>query len=126
MYRLKKYITLFFIPVILASSVSFPLIYLEFELNKNYIRDVLCVNRNKPITICGGACYLKNRLEKKQSEKTSSTSDTKRMALALYFEEISKVFVPLDSPKVLLEGFQLEYSFSYIKGIFHPPSSNLI
>ena len=122
MFRLRKYITLFFIPVVLASAVNFPLVYLEFEINKDYIRDVLCVNRDKPITVCGGSCFLKDRLGEEQSKATSSTSSTRRMAMALYFEEISKVFVPLYSHKVIYVDLQAKYFSPYVKGIFHPPS----
>ena len=126
MCRLKKYITLFFIPVVLASAVNFPLIFLEFELNKEYIRDVLCVNRDKPITICGGSCYLKNRLDEEQSKTTSSSSSTKRMAMAFYFEEISKVFIPLSWNVLIYADLQAKYSSPFIKGIFHPPIVNLV
>jgi len=126
MYRLKKYITLFFIPVVLASAVNFPLVYLEFEINKDYIRDVLCVNRDKPITVCGGSCYLKKRLAQEQSEKTEATTKTKRVALGLYFEEISEISISIDSYEVLHKDFQQMYSYSFTKGIFHPPCTYLV
>ncbi len=122
---LKKYITLFFIPVVLVSAINFPLVYLEFEINKDYIRDVLCVNRDKPITVCGGSCYLKKRLTQEQSEKTDATSKTKRVALGLYFEEILEIFIAIGSHEALHKVFQQIYSYSYTKGIFHPPCTYL-
>ena len=37
---------------------------IDFELNKGYIQDFLCINRDKPITVCGGKCYLLEQLKK--------------------------------------------------------------
>jgi hypothetical protein len=34
-----------------------------FQLNRDYIADVLCVNREKPITMCYGQCFLEKKLD---------------------------------------------------------------
>lgn len=34
-----------------------------FQLNRDYIAEVLCINRDKPITVCQGQCFLDARLD---------------------------------------------------------------
>ena len=34
-----------------------------FQLNRDYIVEVLCVNKEKPITMCHGQCFLDRSLE---------------------------------------------------------------
>lgn len=34
-----------------------------FELNRNYIAEVLCINKAKPVTMCQGQCFLNRNLE---------------------------------------------------------------
>ncbi len=41
-----------------------PMIHLDFELRRDYISEVLCINQDKPITVCGGQCYLGEQLQK--------------------------------------------------------------
>ncbi|MEL6558778.1 MAG: hypothetical protein AAFQ94_11380 [Bacteroidota bacterium] len=50
----------------MAGSLAVPSIYLDFEIRKDYIAKVLCINKEKPITQCGGKCFLKRQLENTQ------------------------------------------------------------
>jgi hypothetical protein len=34
-----------------------------FQLNRQYIAEVLCINKEKPITMCYGRCFLDKNLE---------------------------------------------------------------
>lgn len=34
-----------------------------FQLNRDYIAEVLCINRDKPITLCNGQCFLEKNLD---------------------------------------------------------------
>jgi hypothetical protein len=52
-----------------------PLLYLDFEIRREYIVANLCENRNRPQLNCDGKCYLAKRIaaldehEKRQAEK---------------------------------------------------------
>ena len=123
MTRIKKLICLFFIPIVLLGSMSFPLVYLDFQINKDYIVSNLCVNRTKPITVCGGSCYLQKKLTKDQSAKATSGESSKRLSIALFFQPVKKVFIP-KMETGLSHSFLLPiYAFAYHKGVFHPPNS---
>ncbi|MEQ9285862.1 MAG: hypothetical protein RIG77_03075 [Cyclobacteriaceae bacterium] len=123
MLNFRKHITLLLLLVVLLGSVRFPMVYMEFALNKDYITNVLCINREKPITVCGGSCYLKKRLENEQSKKGTPERSGKRVALALYFERIRSVFIPKSLSAPHCEKPTAVYSFLYSKGIFHPPNA---
>ena len=53
-----------------------PLLYLDFEIRREYIVANLCENKNRPQMHCNGKCYLAKRIaaldeqEKRQAEKT--------------------------------------------------------
>jgi hypothetical protein len=34
-----------------------------FQLNREYVAEVLCINKEKPITMCYGKCFLENNLK---------------------------------------------------------------
>ncbi len=50
--------------------------YVEYELNKDYIKEFLCVNRDKPRLKCDGKCHLTQELKKAQSDVTDSQEPT--------------------------------------------------
>lgn len=53
-----------------------PLLYLDFEMRREYIVNNLCENKNRPQMHCDGKCYLAKRIaslkeqEKRQAEKS--------------------------------------------------------
>jgi hypothetical protein len=42
-----------------------------FQLNREFIAKVLCINKEKPATMCHGQCFLKNKLD--LAEKASDS-----------------------------------------------------
>ena len=102
-----------------------PLIHLDFELRRDYIAKVLCINRDKPMTICGGKCFLKDQLERtaqRQSHEAESVmqeiefnffnQEIGQMAFGLLFPAIETDFSGLTS---------MEFSSTFIGEIFKPP-----
>lgn len=68
----NRFISCFFLLLMLIKVCIMPLIYIDFELRRDYIAKNLCVNRDKPELKCDGKCYLAKRLamahEKEQQE----------------------------------------------------------
>ena len=50
----------------LVSTFLMPLIYLDYEIRKDYIAEFLCIERDKPITVCYGSCVLSENLQTAQ------------------------------------------------------------
>jgi hypothetical protein len=40
-----------------------------YQLNKDYIAEVLCINRKKPELQCNGKCFLKQKIEQTSQEE---------------------------------------------------------
>ena len=51
--------------------------YLEYAINKDFIANVLCINKDKPALKCNGKCHLKKELKK--------ASDTNENKMGLIF-----------------------------------------
>lgn len=107
-----------------------PLLYLDFEIRRDYIVANLCENRNRPQLNCDGKCYLAKRIaaldeqEKRQAEKNymSQLLDNV-MDQRTYYSFASQVVTFEDLP-----GLSFNYSSPFaaqvaVDDIFHPPLS---
>lgn len=98
-------------------------VFIEYQLNKEFIQEVLCINKDKPDLDCQGYCYVSEKI-KKQHQDTSTTTREFKQAQH-YFEQIK-----LEIPKPKLEFIVrvqnpkdhqfLDQLFSF--DIFHPPT----
>ncbi len=112
---------------ILGSSLMVPLIYLDFELRRDYIAEVLCINRDEPITVCGGKCYLDLRLEKATEHQESESATHERQPELSFFSQEVALLEFEGSPN---SGDSSPPSMddpcctrSFIEDVFHPPRS---
>ena len=102
--------------------------FIEYEINKKYIAEVLCENKDKPMMHCNGKCHLKKQLKKAndvpidQPLSVPVVSNIKDLVTVLYERKpiclkqknIVKVIVP----------YIINYQFLFDKRIFHPPKVN--
>lgn len=101
-----------------------PFIYVDFQLNREYIANNLCENREVPETACGGTCFLtkqlKNAHENDHQEEQPATRNINFENLLL-----NKFQFTLLSPPVVLKTVSTPYQPSgssvQLDGIFHPP-----
>lgn len=84
----------------IGSTLTIPLVYLDFEMRREYIAEVLCINRDKPITVCGGTCYLKLNLEKSQPN-SEATPASFANPISFFFQHVAKT--DLNKSVALLE-----------------------
>lgn len=108
--------------------LAIPLTYLDFRLRQDYYANVLCVNQDQPIAMCGGRCFVDKQIARIQSEQqnapdTSPTAPTLKIDMEVYVATPLLDFqatrntpqCPLHSepgPPVLSD---------YVATIFHPP-----
>ncbi len=96
--------------------------YIEYEINKEYIVNNLCENRDKPMMNCQGKCYLKKQVKKaQQQEKKHFPFITSENTLLFYFlpnniEEINIFKNSLD-----INSYLNLYSFIFIEELLKPP-----
>ena len=95
----------------------------EYQVNKNYIAEFLCVNKSKPKLRCNGKCQLVKRLQATEEHNENHPSLVKNLPEIQYFCQATSTFL-FQYHTV----FKTEYpAFSTLKvtapvfGIFHPP-----
>ncbi|HVS93479.1 MAG TPA: hypothetical protein VHE59_15675 [Mucilaginibacter sp.] len=77
---------------ILSSSFSRVLVYAGFELNRKYIAEHLCINRDKPWMHCNGHCYLAKKLKQADEKQAANERETqKSLVQEVFFEKPAQV-----------------------------------
>ena len=99
-----------------------------YELNKDYVADVLCINKDKPELNCKGKCYLN-----KQLKKADNTESNKQRPPASKKIEITEFLVNnlwafptqySNAPQNIHAGYYTApISYLYMQKVFHPPSA---
>ncbi len=105
-----------------------PLLYLDFEIRREFIVANLCENKNRPQLHCDGKCYLAKRIasldeqEKRQAEKTYMS----RLIDQVMDQRADFSFAqqPVLAELLPCAVFSLASSFTpriAVDDIFHPP-----
>jgi len=96
--------------------------FLEYCFNYEYISEVLCINKNKPVATCNGKCYLSLQLKETQESegqsKNALTTKLERIPMISCNYEFSK-FILLKSVSKQNNAF---YQFSIIDLTISPPT----
>lgn len=108
LFKMKKIIgavlTLLYISLLLKPFMP----YIGYQINKAYIAETLCVNRDKPQMHCDGKCYLSKQLKKANDLNTSPG-------------QVPAPKIDLDKlPSVLLKYHSVDLSCPKIGLIYYP------
>lgn len=94
-----------------------------FQVNRTYIANVLCENRDKPAMHCNGQCILMKKLKKlDESEKSSRDAGMHKTEVLMIVSETIRLQAPL--PIILTENLASSggrYTYLYINNLFLPP-----
>lgn len=71
---MKKLLAIFLSVAIFSQSLVNVGIMVYYHLNKNYIAQKLCENRNNPAIQCNGHCYLVKQLKKAEENEQKQTT----------------------------------------------------
>jgi hypothetical protein len=84
---MKRLFTILILFAVFVQMCSSFVIFLNYEINKDYIAKVLCENRNNPKKHCNGHCQLKKQLEKDEKQNQSPVNPLKeKNEVNVYFE----------------------------------------
>lgn len=121
MHLLKTLFCWFLMVVILSSYSARSIVYASYQLNKAYITDVCCVNKNKPWMHCNGHCFLMKKLRQaEEKEKQQRTGQQEKFQEAIFPIHQSITFFN----SLSLIEFPRSWSGSPVNIpllIFHPP-----
>jgi hypothetical protein len=74
-----------------------------FEVNREYVAAVLCVNKKKPQMHCKGQCYLKKQMQKAE-EKQPAAGEPSREKTEFQFFVIEDFSLDLQTKSPLVSG----------------------
>lgn len=62
--------------------------YFDYMINKDYISEYLCIDKDKQINECQGKCHLKSQIKKQSSDNNQDypNSNQKKIKTSLYFQ----------------------------------------
>ncbi|MCA0234586.1 MAG: hypothetical protein LCH91_29285 [Bacteroidetes bacterium] len=89
----KQHIALLLFALVSIKTLLVPVVYLDFELRKEYIIKNLCENRFQPQLHCDGKCYLAKRLHKLAED--NATKETQKHA-SLFKKMVEDLFEELN------------------------------
>jgi hypothetical protein len=97
---------------------------LDYQLNKDYIAQNLCVNKAKPKLHCNGKCQLSKKLAEEHKNNTSGTASYKEIGNSIYCkQEIEELPVACNRLLAKHQSFYVLKSYtSEHPSLFHPPA----
>ena len=106
-------------------------ILIDFKINQDFISNVRCINRETPITLCKGKCYLSAQLKKVEEQKDRQTLSTssQKTEIPCYlgktgYDNLECKDTQQNKPKHRSPLYI--YASLSVGGIFRPPQPNLV
>jgi hypothetical protein len=99
-------------------------IVIDFKVNQNYIAQVLCINKDKPVLKCNGSCHLSKQLKTTEKNEEQHIPQSLKTFMALFFNvSIENVKTTFGNVKLKshFTPYFLWFSNSTIHSVFHPP-----
>jgi hypothetical protein len=121
---LKTTLTLSLAFLFLLQSFTRTFIIVNYQVNKDYISNVLCENKEKKAMHCEGKCHLKKELDKEEKNESTPTGSSKeKFEITLYNS--------IHEEKIVFEEVTVKPVFAYtanltdkvVVPVFHPPGS---
>ena len=121
---LKYIITILLIVTIAIQTFSKWFLILQYEIQKDYIANNLCVDRAKPSSCCKGKCFLQKKLsaDEDQQQSLGKSSRLKDSQVDFFLHGIAKIDFRL--PVLILRHnffYQNGKSQEFTPALFQPP-----
>lgn len=124
---MKRVVSIGLIFILMFSNIQKFWIVVDFCINQDYISEVFCINKDKPMLNCDGKCFLAQKLkEQEQKEKKEFPSSLKEKNDLVYFYstegavQVDNKYDSLDFSWGQIVSF---YSPKYLDQIFKPPKA---
>ncbi len=119
--------TILMILAILLPTLNKARVLIDFSINRTYIEKEFCVNKEKPMVMCNGVCYLAEQLEKAEPSGPWQASQNKQLKLGLtyFFERIAFTLnpdIPFEQPALNACPI-IFHPTAYTMAIFRPPDT---
>lgn len=118
-----------FAGLILFRSAVIPMVFIEYELRKDYIIQNFCINKDKPLLKCDGKCYLAKKLNETREKEAQSafvsflfSMESNYVPPVFLFECMERVLVEEAEP---LYPQKLLFIQNMFFDFFRPPRTSL-
>jgi len=124
--RSIKYVQLIWVLLYLVGMLRPALPYVEYAINKSYIVQYLCENRDEPRLKCDGKCYLAKQLKATQPTQDqepiseSPSVDLREYPIAI-IQEIAVVSASLTAESIAGVDHQDQLLDGAEQYVFRPP-----
>ena len=123
---MNKLIVFLLIVGIGFQSVGKLLVLAWYQVNKTYIAQKLCENRNKPKMHCNGKCQLRKKMQQLDQESPSNSSvpvKTDKIAILEFLlpENQASLNNPFSILKKPIIFYDKQYTFSFSNYLLKPP-----
>lgn len=101
------------------------MVFLNYQVNKGYFAQNLCVERDKPMSMCLGSCQLDAQIRIITETGTGEAATIFNVSLSE--EYVADVVLNISKPIVGLiitsfnNHFSDNYFYSFFIEVFHPP-----
>jgi len=93
-----------------------------YELNKDFITEWFCVNKDKPELHCQGKCHLKKQLQSEENEKDIAVEISEIIWISFVPEGYASLLVSEQTAVGFASSFSERSDYdSHLSGVFHPP-----
>ena len=122
---MKKVFVIVLVSLILLQCGIKSMYVAYYNINKEYIASVLCINKAKPASTCNGKCYLSKKMDQQEKQEQTIPSALKGLEEAIfYFTDFSLLISPkfsFEEQLVSLDAYQMHSYLSPIDNIIEPP-----
>lgn len=123
---MARWFAVFLTALVLLQTFSQELRVVDYQLHKERITKLFCVNKARPQLHCNGKCHLTKQLRKAAEEESKAPNGAvaklKFEALPLLRFRVARPVSYPAAPLCFAPLRAVHYTFSPEHGIFHPPS----
>ena len=119
---------------VLIQTFATVAIIMQFESNRSYYAEVLCINKNRPEMACQGKCILMQRLNNQYEQEQQTTNHKLKnlidRELTLFCQNTNLIdinsFLKIVSDKAIFNSYSKNFfPQSTSNDIFHPPAQRV-
>lgn len=119
---MRRFLSIGLLWIVALNAMSLSVVQLSFELNRDYIAEFLCIEREKEISVCRGTCFLKDKL--KEAEEQQEQNQMSHGVFAVFFTPSywENTFLTPETPSIIFSPFQENLHATPVTELFfHPP-----
>lgn len=122
---MKKGLIIVLVLVVLLQSSIRTVYVAYYQINRDYIASVLCINKAKPASTCNGKCYLSKKMKEQEKQEQTIPSVVKGLEeVILYFTDFNLLPEPVfadEAQMASLDAYRMHVYKSPSDFIIQPP-----